>query len=208
MINACNANLSLTNIFCQPLRNRTPDGQLIDVPLLNANIAKLETSGVDFRLDYRYQLREGSSLNYFIAGSYLIEAITQGSPVAAPVDCAGYIGGGSCTTANPTWRITQRLTWDVDNFQISLRHRFLQSTKDGRIAGAIASGTPAPLLARPETGDVHYFDLSANLNVTEKFRFYASIDNLLDRDPPFYLFERETFDAIGRRFTVGFTANF
>lgn len=208
VINACNANLSLTNIFCQPLRNRTPDGQLIDVPLLNANIAKLETSGVDFRLDYRYNLREGSSLNYFIAGSYLIEAITQGSPIAAPVDCAGYIGGGSCTTANPTWRITQRLTWDVDNFQISLRHRFLQSTKDGRIAGAIAAGTPRPLLARPETGDVHYFDLSANLNVTEQFRFYASIDNLLDRDPPFYLFERETFDAIGRRFTVGFTANF
>lgn len=208
VITACNANLSLTNIFCQPLRNRTPDGQLVDVPLLNANIAKLETSGVDFRVDYRYDLTENSSLNYFLAGSYLIDAITQGSPAVNPVNCAGYIGGGSCATANPTWRFTQRLTWERDNLQISLRHRFLQSATDGRIAGAIASGAALPRLARPETGDVHYVDLSFNLDVTKSFSFFGAIDNLLDRNPPFYLFERETYDAIGRRFTMGFKANF
>ena len=38
--------------------------------------------------------------------------------------------------------------------------------------------------------------------------FYANIDNLFDQEPPFYLYERETYDAIGRRFTVGFRANF
>ncbi|MGQ3230608.1 MAG: hypothetical protein ACT6R2_17165, partial [Blastomonas fulva] len=133
---------------------------------------------------------------------------TQGSPAVNPVNCAGYIGGGNCTTANPTWRFTQRLTWALDNLQISLRHRFLQSTTDGRIAGAIASGVALPRLARPETGDVHYVDLSFNLDVTEGFSFFGAVDNLLDRDPPFYLFERETFDAIGRRFTMGFRANF
>ncbi|MHB9881173.1 TonB-dependent receptor domain-containing protein [Pacificimonas sp. ICDLI1SI03] len=208
VITACNSDLSLDNVFCVPLGNRTPDGQLYDVPLLNANIASLETSGIDYRLDYRHNLGSAGSLNYYIAGTYLIDSVTQGSPIANPVDCAGYIGGGSCSTANPTWRLTQRLTWDMERLQVSLRHRFIGSAKDGRIAGARAAELEAPLLAVPETGDVHYFDLSANFNVMENASFYAAIDNLFDRDPPFYLYERETYDAIGRRFTVGFRSNF
>lgn len=208
VITACNANLSMSNIFCQPLGNRTPDGQLYDVPLLNANIAKMEASGIDYRIDYRHSLGEAGSLNYYIAGTYLIDSIVQGSPIANPVNCAGYIGGGSCTTANPKWRFTQRLTWDTENFQLSVRHRFIGSAKDGRIAGAKASGAAAPLLARPKTGTVHYVDLSANYRIVENFSFFGAIDNLFDRDPPFYLYERETYDAIGRRFTMGFRANF
>ncbi len=208
VINACNANMSLSNIFCQPLRNRTPDGQLYDVPLLNANIAKMEASGVDFRLDYRHDLGTAGNLSYFLAGTYLIDAITQGSPVAKPVNCAGYIGGGSCSTANPTWRFTQRLTWSIEQFELSLRHRFIGSAKDGRIAGAIASGVTPPLLAVPETGSINYFDLSASVDVQENVTFFANIDNLFDQEPPFYLYERETYDAIGRRFNIGFRANF
>lgn len=208
VITACNADMSLDNIFCVPLRNRTPDGQLYDVPLLNANIAKMEASGVDFRLDYRHNLGASGDLSYFLAGTYLLNSITQGSPIVNPVDCAGYIGGGSCSTANPTWRFTQRLTWDMEKLQLSIRHRFIGSVKDGRFAGAIASGAPTPRLAVPETGTVNYFDLSASFAVQENATFFANIDNLLDRDPPFYLYERETYDAIGRRFTVGFRANF
>lgn len=207
VITACNANLSADNVFCAPLRNRTPDGQLFDVPLLNANIANMKATGVDFRLDYRHNVGAGS-LNYYLAGTYLIDSITQGSPIANAINCAGYIGGGSCSTANPTWRFTQRLTWEMEKLQLSLRHRFIGSAKDGRIAGAKASGAATPLLAVPETGDVHYFDLGANYDVKENFSFFANIDNLFDRDPPFYLYERETYDAIGRRFTIGFRANF
>ena len=60
----------------------------------------------------------------------------------------------------------------------------------------------------PETGAVHYFDLSAYYDVVDNFTLFAGVDNVLDEDPPFYLYERETYDAIGRRFTIGFTANF
>ena len=207
VITACNADMSLENVFCVPLRNRTPDGQLYDVPLLNANIAKMEARGVDYRLDYRHDLA-ASSLNYYIAGTYLLDNISQGSPIVNPVNCAGYIRGGSCGTASPKWRFTQRLTWEADRLQLSLRHRFIGSATDGRIAGAKASGAQPPALAVPETGDVHYFDLSAYYEVVDNFTFFAGIDNVLDEDPPFYLYERETYDAIGRRFTIGFRADF
>lgn len=207
-INACRANLSLSNPFCAPLRTRTPDGQLQDVPLLNQNIAEITASGIDFRLDYRHTIGNLGNLSYFLAGAYLFENETTSSPVLNPVDCAGYIGGGSCGSANPRWRFTQRLTWALDDFELSLRHRFIGSAKDGRIAAAISTGSAPPLLAVPSTPDVHYFDLSASVRVSERFRFYGTVDNLFDRDPPFQLFERQTYDAIGRRFTVGFTANF
>ncbi|MBB5685988.1 TonB-dependent receptor plug domain-containing protein [Sphingobium boeckii] len=208
VITACRGNLTMSNIFCQPLANRTPDGQLFDVPLLNANISSLKNAGVDFRVDYRHDVGSLGGLSYFLAGSYLIKSITQGSPIAAPIDCAGYIGGGSCGSANPTWRFTQRLTWDFDAFQLSLRHRFIGSTKDGRIAAAKASGAAAPLLAVPSTGTVHYFDLSAGYDFEDGFSFFGTIDNLTDRNPPYQLFERETYDAIGRRFTLGFRKKF
>lgn len=209
VITACSQNLSMSNVFCQPLANRTPEGQLYDVPLLNANIASLKTSGIDFRLDYSHAVGRFGKLGYFLTGSYLINAITQGSPIVAPVDCAGYIGGGSCSNANPKWRFTQRVTWDIDDsFQVTLRHRYLGSSKDGRIAGAIAAGTPIPSLAVPETGVISYFDLGTSFRVDDRFTLFANIDNVGDHDPPFQLYERDTYDAIGRRFTVGFRTKF
>ncbi|RYD59794.1 MAG: TonB-dependent receptor, partial [Sphingomonadales bacterium] len=209
VITACRANLSMSNIFCQPLTNRSSDGQLYDVPLLNANIASIETSGVDFRLDYRHDIGSLGRLSYYLAGSYLIDSVVQSSPIVAPVDCAGYIGGGSCSNANPIWRFTQRLTWDVsDAFQVSVRHRFIDSVKDGRIAGAKASGAAMPLLAVPETGQISYFDLSASYNFDQDFSLFGTIDNLGDHNPPFQLYERDTYDAIGRRFTIGFRKKF
>ena len=208
VITACNANMTMDYVFCQPLANRTPDGQLYDVPLLNANIAKMETSGIDYRVDYRHDLGDAGQLDYYLAGTYLFDFVTQGSPLANPIDCAGYIGGGSCSTANPEWRLLQRVTWSKDNFQISLRHRFIGSVKDGRIAGAIAAGNPIPQLAVPDTGSINYFDLSANISVVENLNLFGTIDNLFDKDRPFYLYESETYDAVGRRFTLGFRANF
>ena len=80
--------------------------------------------------------------------------------------------------------------------------------KDGRIAAAIASGATMPLLAVPETGEISYFDLSASLDVADGFTLFGNIDNVGDHDPPFQLYERETYDAIGRRFTVGFRKRF
>ncbi|MEN3746334.1 TonB-dependent receptor [Sphingomonas sp. HF-S3] len=207
-ITACRANLSTSNPFCAVLGNRTPDGQLFDVPLLNANIASIKASGIDYRLDYRHSIGSMGSLSYFLAGTYLLKNTTKPSPVVAEVDCAGYIGGGTCGSANPHWRLTQRITWENGGFQLSLRHRFIGSARDGRIAAAKASGAAAPLLAVPETGDMSYFDLSANYNFEGGFTLFGTIDNMLDHNPPFQLYERETYDAIGRRFTIGFRKKF
>jgi iron complex outermembrane recepter protein len=207
-ITACRADLSLNNPFCQPLTTRTPDGQLQDVPMLNQNIASISSRGVDFRVDYAHDLPgDWGDLSYFLAGAYLFENEFQGSPVVNPVDCAGYIVGGGCSSANPNWRFTQRLSWNLDDFTLSLRHRYIGSVDDGRIAQAKASGAQPPLLAVPSTPDVHYVDVSGSWFLNDQVSLYGGVDNLFDRDPPF-LNERQTYDALGRRFTVGVRASF
>lgn len=201
-IGACRSNLSLDNPFCTPLRNRSPDGQLFQVPLINSNIANLTSEGVDFALSYSHPVGSGD-LAYSLAGTYLIKNTTQGGPGLPVIDCAGFIGGGACGDTNPHWRLTQRLTYSLDKVQLSLQHRMIGHARDGRIASAIANGVTPPSLAVPKTPDIHYFDLSAFVDVTERLSLHASIDNLLDRLPPFQLFELDSYDAIGRRFTVG-----
>lgn len=206
-IGACRSNLSLGNPFCVPLAHRSPDGQLFQVPLLNTNIANLTSQGVDFQLSYGHPIGSGE-LSYSIAGTYLIKNTTQGGPGLPVIDCAGFIGGGACGATNPHWRLTQRLTYEVDEFQVSLSHRMIGHARDGRIASAIATGAALPLLAVPKTPDIHYFDLSVFADVTEQFSIHAAIDNIFDRLPPYQLFELDSYNAIGRRFTIGAKVKF
>ncbi len=217
-IDACRQNLSLDNPFCQPLTTRGPDGQLRDVPLLNANIANIKTSGIDFNVNYPFDLPNNlGTLHYALSGARVFENTFQGSPVINPTDCAGFVGGGACSFADPKWRAVQRFTWDHNDLQVSLRHRYIGSVDNGRIAAANATNSPVPNVPVLGLGSVSYFDLSANWNVTDSYTVYGVVDNVLDKKPPiigntdgvgFVNTDSFTYDVIGRYFTVGFRANF
>lgn len=206
-IGACAANMALSNPFCVPLEHRSPDGQLFQVPLLNTNIANLTSKGVDFQLSYNHALGAGR-LSYMLAGTYLIRNTTQGGPGLPVVDCAGFIGGGACGDANPHWRLNQRLTYSIDKVELTLNHRMIGSARDGRIASAIANGVAPPSLAVPRTPDIHYFDLGVFVAVNDRFSLHAAANNIFDRLPPYQLFELDTYDAIGRAFTIGANVKF
>ena len=59
--------------------------------------------------------------------------------------------------------------------------------------------------------DVLYHDIRVGFDVQNKYRFYAGVNNLLDRDPP--LGDLGTaggspFESFGRNFFFGFSADF
>lgn len=217
-IDACRQDLSLQNPFCQPLTTRGPDGQLRDVPLFNANIAQIKTSGIDFNANYSFDLPRGRGIiDYALSGAHVFENTFQGSPVINPTDCAGFVGGGACSFADSEWRAVQRLTWAFDDFKLSLRHRYIGSVENGRIAAAEATGSPIPNVPVPELDAVNYFDLSANWSPGERYSVYAIVDNVFDESPPiigntdgvgFVNTDSFTYDVIGRFFTVGFRMDF
>lgn len=216
-ITACRQDLSLSNPFCVPLTTRGDDGQLRDVPLLNQNIAVMKTSGIDFRVDYRYDLARWGSLSWTLAGVHVKENSFQGSPVVAATDCAGYVGGGACTNADPKWRGVQRLSWDYGDMSVSLRHRYIGDVKNGRIAGALSTNSPIPNVPVLELGAVSYFDLSASWDITDDYTIYGVVDNVFDKSPAiigntdgrgFVNTDSQTYDVIGRYFSVGAKVRF
>lgn len=217
-ITACRQNLSLDNPFCVPLTFRGPDGQLRDVPLLNQNIAQIKTSGFDFSVRYGRELPGNwGRLDWSLAGVNVRENAFQGSPVVAAIDCAGYVGGGACTNADPEWRGVQRFTWTRGPLQLSLRHKYIGSVKNGRIAGALSTGAAIPNVPVLELAAQNYFDVSATWDFNERYSVYAVVDNVLDRKPPiigntdgrgFVNTDSQTYDVIGRFLTIGARARF
>ncbi|MGL5839060.1 MAG: TonB-dependent receptor domain-containing protein [Sphingorhabdus sp.] len=58
--------------------------------------------------------------------------------------------------------------------------------------------------------DALYHDIRIGFDVAEKFRFYAGVNNLLDKQPPLGLLGTaggDPFDSFGRNFFVGFRAD-
>ena len=212
-IDACNIALDINDVFCQALTARRADGQLEMVPLFNQNIANLSTKGVDFQAGYGFDIGEGS-LDIIVNGVRVIEREVQGSPLLDPIDCAGVVGVRlTCGRADPKWRFTTRVTYRLNEFTASLRHRYLDGVTDERIVTGAA--TPATLLV-PEIGSEQYFDLTLNYRLNDGLMLFTTIDNMLDNDPPVFgrgaagQFNTDagTYDVLGRRFTFGVRANF
>jgi outer membrane receptor protein involved in Fe transport len=212
-IDACRAVLDINDPFCQVLTARDPSGQLEEVPLFNQNIAAISTKGIDFSAAYGFDAF-GGTIDITAAATHVIESNQQGSPFVDVNECAGVVGvRTTCGRADPEWRGVARVTYRVDKLTASIRYRYIASVEDERLA--FGTLTAADLLV-PVIGDQNYFDLSLRYQLRDNLQIFGTIDNLFDNDPPIFgrgangqfNTDAATYDVLGRRFTVGFRANF
>jgi outer membrane receptor protein involved in Fe transport len=80
-------------------------------------------------------------------------------------------------------------------------------------AGTLIKVAPnnADIVEKKWYPDVLYHDIRIGFDVAEKFRFYAGVNNLLDRQPPNGLLGTaggDPYDSFGRNFFIGFNAEF
>lgn len=212
-INACRATLDINSPFCQVLTARDSSGQLEEVPQFNQNIASRSTKGIDFSAAYAFEAF-GGDIRLTAAATHVIENNRQGSPFVPVDECEGLVGvRGTCGRADPEWRITSRATYSVGDLTASVRYRFLNSVTDERIAFGTRD---AAVTLVPVIPSQHYFDLSMRYQLREGLQLFGTIDNLFDNDPPIFgrgangqfNTDSATYDVLGRRFTLGFRANF
>ncbi|MEM7708583.1 MAG: TonB-dependent receptor [Pseudomonadota bacterium] len=211
-IDACNQNLSLDNVFCQPLTARNAAGELEFVPLPNQNIAQLNTEGVDLSGKYTTEVGNGYLLDLNLAATYVIKNEQQSSPVTDVVDCAGSVGvRGTCGNADPEWRVVGRATLQTGKLRSSLRYRFVGEVENE----LIALGTDPSTLAVTDVDSEHYFDFGMTYAYSDNIDLILNIDNLLDNDPPVladaggqFNTDASVYDVLGRRFTTGFRIRF
>ncbi|MCV2369325.1 TonB-dependent receptor plug domain-containing protein [Roseateles oligotrophus] len=190
-----------------------PQAQVIST---NINVAKIGTKGVDFGLDYGMRMGDMGKLDFSVMGTYLLEAKAETQPGKGAFDCAGYFGT-TCGNPAPTWRHKLRGTWTAPfGLSTTLTWRYFGNAKnqltsdDPQLHGDVAE-------SQSNIKAVSYLDLAMGYKLTKNITLSASINNLLDKDPPVLNTGAPfgngntypvVYDALGRRVTLGFNAKF
>ena len=174
----------------------------------SANVGLLETSGMDIQVDYNMPLFETGRLSFFYLGTLLEEF--SSTTIAAIPERESFFEG---TFGQPIYRHTSRLTYSDGPASVSLRWRFEGKTQSSRIRnvfnGITRVGTSPALISKPYLGEISYFDLTFNFDVTENFSFTAGVNNILDKQAPVLGTDAEQantlpsyFDVLGRDYFV------
>jgi outer membrane receptor protein involved in Fe transport len=170
--------------FCQAVTRR-PDGNVGLVRVLNENIAKLETSGIDFEIDYATELAGGiggndSTLTVQVDGTYLLDFDV--TPVAELADinkCAGNFGN-TCGSPLNELVVNTRVTWSTGPWGFSGLVRYLSAADDDSIENAGASASD---LIVPKLSSEVYLDLSASYEFSDDLSVNFGVKNVLDTEP-------------------------
>jgi outer membrane receptor protein involved in Fe transport len=172
------------NLFCQFVSRNPATGALIGNPLYGVlepefNIATLETSGVDFSVDYDLDLGWGR-VDIGFLGTKLIKRDDQPSELA-PVNVCKGIYGPICNSPNSSLTFQQRTTLYVGDFFGGYRWRYINGSDFEDPANATS--------ATGSISDTHYVELvfgwePRDIAYLEGFRFQVAVDNLFDEDPP------------------------
>lgn len=208
--------------------NRNANGQLWVgsgfVQDLNNNIGGLSTSGIDFNANYGFDLDQMGMGNYgsiqlSFVGTLLNDLeIDTGLKTATSVyDCAGFFAN-QCGQPNPEYRHRARASWltpwDLD-ISATWRH---YGEVELAVLGAGGSLNNAGARIDRYFEAENYLDLAATWQATDTVVVRAGVSNVLDNDPPLSTSVGAgsgngntypaLYDAMGRYFFFGVTANF
>ncbi|MBW8815550.1 MAG: TonB-dependent receptor [Caulobacterales bacterium] len=188
------------------------------------NIGQAVTSGVDVQASYNLPLADWGidnwgGLSFELTGSYLLKASTVPLPGDPSYDCAGLFGPQCGSTVNPRWRHTLRVNWTTPwhDLLLSAAWRYIGESK-------YEVDTNEPSIGKGRTNAFNhtlpersYIDLAGLWKVNDMFSLRAGVNNVFDQDPPLINSAivgsglpntYPTYDLLGRKVFVGFTANF
>ncbi len=196
--------------FCQAI-SRRPDGNVNVVSVQNANIGGLDTSGVDFVINYATDLGFGlfgnaSTFALNSRATWLHEFdITPVQDLDDVVECAGNFGN-ACGTPRNNLQVFNRATWSTGPLALSVLWRWLGEADDDVIEN---NGVDPTTISVPTIDSINYVDFTASYDFTESFRVNLGFRNIFDEQPTFLGSQQqqantfpELYDVIGRRVFV------
>ena len=202
-----NPNYDPANQYCALIK-RDQSGILasIDEPLFN--LAKYQTTGLDFQVDAAIGVGRLGTLSLNSALTRVIDYKIQSIAAEPTYDYAGTIGNTQIdgfSSTHPKFKHVTTAALGGDMGSLSLRWRYIGKQADSATISnpdSTAVGVPA----------VSYFDLIGRVLVNDEFELRAGVTNLTDKQPPVYGGPSSTalsaYDVIGRRFFIGATARF
>lgn len=200
---ASNGTAPECGLITRPSPNAFPTGARI----APANIAFLQTRGIDFDASYRTRLGNGD-LSVRLYASYLDRYRTQQSATAPVFEFAGRGTTANQPIGRPKWRGTLNVNYTVNDFSLFVSQQYI---------GPLTLGSPEPnqIWAEPDVGAVWYTDLTLSQKLPAfggDIEMFLTVNNLFDRDPPLIPGTLpglnlptiiSLYDTVGRTYTVG-----
>jgi outer membrane receptor protein involved in Fe transport len=169
------------------------------------NIARSQTSGLDFEGSYRTSIGS-DTLGLRLLASHVFELSTE-VPGTTSVDRAGQTGtsGGI-----PGWSFYGDITYQAGPLTLSLNERVISAGTYNAtyVEGRDIDDNKVPAIAYTDLTASYDFEVAGN-----EWQVFGTINNLLDQAPPkdagqFFVFgtipsNSYLFDAIGRAYTLG-----
>jgi outer membrane receptor protein involved in Fe transport len=220
--------------FCDRITFGTP-GNFSTIQTINntaVNLGGFETRGVDFEASYLLPLQDVSNslhgdLKFRLLTSYLYNMTINSGLGSSPVDYAGQTGptaafGGFNTS--PRWQSNFFVTYGTGPFTTTLQVRYIGPGLYEAVTAAggtpVAPGDPGYSSTNPNSissnsvASATYLNLSGSYDVNKNVQVFATINNLLNKNPPMapggngYPTNPVYFDTYGMAWKVGFRLKF
>lgn len=190
------------NAFCDLIERDPVTGLVLRVDDLQINVAEFKASGIDFAMDYSFDVQD-VSVKLGLNGTRSIENDFIPFAGGSPVDSQGEIGV-------PDWKVNATALIDWQNVRVGWSTRYIDQVNienDQPVLGSL---------------DAHWYnDIHARyvLDADGSYEVFAGIDNLFDKKPPFLgqgvpgdvtgtNTAADVYDVVGRYGYVGFKARF
>ncbi|UTW56309.1 TonB-dependent receptor domain-containing protein [Kordiimonas sp. SCSIO 12610] len=175
--------------FCD-LVQRSPTGSLASggpgfgFTTTNLNIAELTTSGIDFQVNYSFDLADIGAgdigqLRFDYAATYLDTFDFTPFPGGDVIECAGFFGnacGNNLQPVNPDYRHVLQTSWDTPwDFSTTVTWRYFAGTDN-------QSATAPAVDQRLRT--INYVDWAGNYSINENINLRAGILNVFNSQAP------------------------
>ncbi|PCJ26886.1 MAG: TonB-dependent receptor [SAR86 cluster bacterium] len=188
-----------------PLR-RNANQQLSGIIQSQANLASYNTSGIDFQVDYGFDVALGT-VSLRATGTYLKEYDYLPFAGGNVVELASYFGGDPAY-GNPAafseWQTNYSATLNGDNWGVNIGAKYMSEVED-------IAASPANLVNKAD--DMLYWDLQGYYDWND-ITFTAGVRNLTDEEPPYVTAYDDmntlqfSYDTLGRYFYTRVQFNF
>ncbi|MGI2855053.1 TonB-dependent receptor [Shewanella algae] len=162
------------------------------------NIGATNTSGYDINLAYAF---DAFGLDWKAGwDSSILSEYEEFDPDGNAVDYRGYITGG--VGAYAKFKSNLNITAAGDDWSVTYEARYI----DGMDSFACKKNDGS--CYAPSVDRVVYHDLSGSYDITDRIRVSGGVNNLFDKEPPYYTGNNDsntdpyTYDMLGRYFFV------
>ncbi|WP_346993348.1 TonB-dependent receptor domain-containing protein [Alteromonas gracilis] len=172
---------TINNQFCDAVDRDASNGFITNFRSGFINLAAVETSGIDFRVDYGFDLAKVAEtdgrIEFSINGTNFLKN-DEVRDVSAPDEVTDVLG----TFTRPEWIVNMNVDYLIGDFVIGWRGRYEGSQLLPGLENQDIENNP-DFISQTHTGSAVVHDFSLSYNFKDNLEVYGGINNAFEEDP-------------------------